>query len=692
MFVPENGSRHSFMIVCRPAAAKEEDTAMKNWLELIPISAKVHKRGSRMTGTCIALAVFLMAALFGMADRYLQGERTWQIHTYGSWQFTGDGDASQIYAVALFLALLVMAADVLMISGSLNGNVLQRTEFFGMLRCLGATRRQILRFVRLEALCWCRTAVPAGLFAAAAAVCLVSALMKTAGPERLSYIPVRGVSLPGTCTGAALGVLTVLLASRVPAKRAAQVSPLEAVRTAGRMAGNRRKTARFREFRPKTDRFLYQHPEAALGIRHAFLVKKGYVLMSGAFALCIVLFLAFTTVADFLAHALLPPPWTPELSVVSADNTCSIPRTAADAVLQMDGVKRVYGRMFAYNISMTAEKTEETGRTPSGQKKANLISYEENQFAWAEESLTAGSVKAVSENPGQVLYVAPPEEMAAEKEAVAAAEMGAGERAGGAAETGAEEGAGGAAETNGGAGEKASSPQISVGDRLTLVIGDRKQTVTVAGILSESPLARQEGTATLLVSERTFLELTGEEGYNILDIQFENGADRESVEAVKAYFTEGVTFEDSFDRMQAQKRLYRAMAILAWGFLAVIVGITVLHVANTIRMNAEAGKRQYGILRAVGLDGGQLFGMLAAQALSYAAGGCLMGWLLGIPVQRVLFLSLITSFWQDAWSLPLLPLAGITGIVLVSSLFAVVRPFRSLMRMSVVDVINRRQG
>ena len=410
-------------------------------------------------------------------------------------------------------------------------------------------------------------------------------------------------------------------------------------------------------------------------------MKKGYVLMSGAFALCIVLFLAFTTVADFLAHALLPPPWTPELSVVSADNTGSIPRSAADAVLQMDGVKRVYGRMFVYNISMTAEKMAEAGRTPSGRKMVNLISYEENQFAWAEESLAEGSVKDVSENPGQVLYVAPPEETGAE------------EGAAGAAETGTEEGGGAAAETNGGekAG-KASAPQISVGDRLTLAIGGREQTVTVAGILSESPLARQEGTATLLVSERTFLELTGEEGYNILDIQFENGADRENVEAIKAYFTEGVTFEDSFDRMQAQKRLYRAMAILAWGFLTVIVGITVLHVANTIRMNAESGKRQYGILRAMGLDGGQLFGMLAAQALSYAAGGCLMGWLLGIPVQRVLFLSLITSFWQDAWSLPLLPLAGITGIVLASSLLAVVLPFRSLMRMSVVDVINRRQG
>ena len=88
----------------------------------------------------------------------------------------------------------------------------------------------------------------------------------------------------------------------------------------------------------------------------------------------------------------------------------------------------------------------------------------------------------------------------------------------------------------------------------------------------------------------------------------------------------------------------------------------------------------------------EFFGMLASQSLSYAAGGCLLGWLFGIHIQRVLFLSLITSFWQDTWSLPLLPLAGIMGIVLASSLLAVVRPFRSLMRMSVVDVISRRQG
>ena len=61
------------------------------------------------------------------------------------------------------LFVLVLLAGVLMISGSMNSNLAQRTQFFGMMRCIGMSKRQVIRFVRLEALNWCRTAVPIGL-------------------------------------------------------------------------------------------------------------------------------------------------------------------------------------------------------------------------------------------------------------------------------------------------------------------------------------------------------------------------------------------------------------------------------------------------------------------------------------------------------------------------------------------------
>lgn len=41
---------------------------MKNYLNLVPISAKIHRKQSKMTRICIALAVFLVAVMFGLSD------------------------------------------------------------------------------------------------------------------------------------------------------------------------------------------------------------------------------------------------------------------------------------------------------------------------------------------------------------------------------------------------------------------------------------------------------------------------------------------------------------------------------------------------------------------------------------------------------------------------------------------------
>ena len=49
---------------------------MKSYLSLIPISAKVHRRQSRMTRICIILAVFLVTSIFSMAEMWTESETT----------------------------------------------------------------------------------------------------------------------------------------------------------------------------------------------------------------------------------------------------------------------------------------------------------------------------------------------------------------------------------------------------------------------------------------------------------------------------------------------------------------------------------------------------------------------------------------------------------------------------------------
>ena len=58
---------------------------MKHYLDLIPISAKVHRKQSRMTRICIILAVFLVTVIFGMADMEMRAQRLQSQKSDGGW-------------------------------------------------------------------------------------------------------------------------------------------------------------------------------------------------------------------------------------------------------------------------------------------------------------------------------------------------------------------------------------------------------------------------------------------------------------------------------------------------------------------------------------------------------------------------------------------------------------------------------
>lgn len=537
-------------------------------------------------------------------------------------QLEGKTGVNQIYQVAFILSVIVMLTCILMISSSLNSNVAERTEFFGMLRCLGATKRQIMRFVRLEGLYWCKTAIPIGIIFSVVIVWILSAAMRVINPQWFSSMPILGISWISVIASILLGLLTVLLAARSPAKRAAKVSPLTAV------SGNAGQTASFRKA-ANTTAFKI---ETALGIHHAKAKKKNYILMTGAFAVCITLFLTFSTLVDFMKNAFVPPIYTPELSIASETNACSIFNELLEQIKQNDVVKRAYGRMFAYEVP-----AENNGKNYN----ANLISYEENQFRWAADSLIAGSIETVMQQENQVLFV----------------------------QTG--------------------NIDVQVGDNISLTINNRPQIVTVAGILSDSPLARVEGTETFFCSEATFTALTGETGYTIIDIQFENNASSEDVKAIESIFSNGgVIFSDSLSQIQQQRNLYHTFAILVYGFLSIIVAITIFHIMNTISMGAATKMKEYGAMRAIGMSNRQLVKMIIAEAGTYAINGVIWGCIIGLPMHWIIYVSLITNIWRTAWSVPFIPLILIIAIVLSASLLAVREPAKRLQRMSIVENIS----
>ena len=192
----------------------------------------------------------------------------------------------------------------------------------------------------------------------------------------------------------------------------------------------------------------------------------------------------------------------------------------------------------------------------------------------------------------------------------------------------------------------------------------------------------------VICSEETFSQLTGETGYTILDVQFRFGSDEEDVAEVEALFGEGVTFTDVLIQAQQQRGLYYAFATLVYGFLSIIVAITIFHIMNTISMGVSARTRQYGVMRAIGMSNQQLTRMISAEAASYAISGVILGCIFGLLFHWFLYSSLITRTFGNPWSVPWLELCLIIGVILATTALAVRGPARRLHAMSIVENIS----
>ena len=559
-----------------------------------------------------------LKAQFGLSNEQVS-ENTKLLGLLGQ---SSDSFMVQVYISAAVLFVLVLFAGSMMIASSLNSNVAQRTEFFGLMRCVGATPKQVMRLVRKEALSWCRFAIPVGVLSGVVVVWILCFILRLLSPEYFGAMPGFSISVPSILAGIIVGLLTVLLAAQSPAKRASKVSPLAAV------SGNANDLQPIR----KAANTKWLKVDTSLGIHHAKSSRKNYVLMVASFGLSIVLFLSFSVTITFMNHTLTPLyPWAPDISIVSSDNSCSVDRTFVDELKNNPVVDKVYGRMFAYDVPVTVNGAEKT---------VVLISYDEQQFEWASDYLQSGSLETVQNelNTGLTVYDA--------------------------------------------------QNMMQIGDAVTMQIGDQPVKIQITGLLATSPFNNTGSSGIIIVSENTFRQITGEENYTIIDMQLSSSATDEDVNAIHRTYGAGFNFVDKRMDNSSTLGVYYCVWLFLYGFLALIALITIFNVINSIALSVAARTKQYGVFRAIGLSTRQLSKMVIAEAATYAVSGCVIGTLVGMICNKLLFNLLISSKWGEAWIPPFTELGIILLIVILSVVLAVYGPIQKIHQMSIVDTIS----
>ena len=520
-----------------------------------------------------------------------------------------------VYGMAGVLFALVLLAGVLMISGTMNSNIAQRTRFFGMMRCLGMSKQQVVHFVRMEALNWCRIAVPIGLVLGTFSSWAVCGALRYGIGGEFATTPVFRLSMGGLCAGAVVGVVTVLLAAQAPAKQAAEVPPVAAA-SGSEQAAVVHHAANLGSGRTET----------ALGIYHATASKKNWFLITASFALSIVLALGFIVILQF-ASLLLPSlaPWQADVIYTGYDNERVLPDTMAQQLRRMPGVARVWGCTGLVHVPASSDR--------NNVEQVTFCSYDDFMLESSKSMVVKGRMAKNSGADNEVMTM-----------------------------------------------YNKTNP-IRVGDTITV----NGVPLTVVGAFSQGIFPDD---VTLIAPETLFRRVAGEQNYNMIGVQLDRTASDETVLALAAFSSDQIVVQDLRESNRQDRGTYYAARIVLYGFLAIIGGISLLNIVNSISMSVSARMKQYGILRAIGMDDAQLKRMVSAEAGTYAVSGLVVGIALGLVLNRKLYILLITHYFGAAWQVPWGCLAVIVVVVLAAVVLAVYNPVRRILMQPITATIS----
>ncbi len=597
------------------------------------------------------------------------------IDTGVNWGYTGARmsdlvDPMTVIAIVA-VVLLIIFTGYLIIYNVFQISVAGDIRFYGLLKTIGTTPRQLRRIIRLQALALSAAGIPIGLIIG---WFIGGQLTPVIVAQLDGIVPMTSVSPWIFVIAAAFALLTVLISCRKPGRMAARVSPVEAVRyTEGGSEKTRAKGRKARKVSPFTmawanlGRSKGKTVVTVLSLSLAVVLLTVTVNFAGGFDMD--KYVSNFTASDFIvANA-----GKFQTSTVFSDEQ-ALPQSAIDAINAQGGITDsgvVYGQTFGALEYVTEDwfrQNKERFYTP--EQLDNLIRLTDrnedglladriqlsgmSNFALDHLTVLEGDLSALYE-PGS--------------RAIAAVY--------------AEDDYGNA---------DLDSHWARLGDTVTVRYVEETEYVdpdtgiayasvedvpdganwverpvqyrdveyTVAALVTvPSALSyRYYGSDEFILNDQTFIQDSGTDSvmYYAFDTTDEANA---AMESFLADYTENVNPELDYESKATYAGEFesmRSMFLLLGGALSFIVGLVgVLNFFNAILTGIIARQRELAVLQAVGMTGRQLRAMLIWEGLLYALGAAGLALILTLTLGPVTFQAVEGLFWFFTYHLNLTP-------------------------------------
>ena len=518
--------------------------------------------------------------------------------------------SSLIITCALLISI-ILGMMMMVVRNTFAISVDEKLQQFGILRCLGASRKSIRSIVRCEAFITWGIAAPVGVAGTIVAMQVIFAVIRTIDSELLSMLTLHWAAWP-FALALSVSLICVLLAAASPAHKCAKVSPMGAVRGEASLRQDIKK-ARGGWFTKRV--FGFAGLMSARSMRRN---PRKYRATLLSVTCSIAFFMLINGFTSGMRASLSMYASASNMDVtVSAEQDADSDGQVLKKLKAIDSAKDI-ARMLTIPVRLNVADSAFTDEVVqlyddvSSAKYANLRFIGESEFRQLTFDGRAPSYEEFCQ-PGAAVVM--------QKLVLGGSRSGL---------------------------KLYETMKLQPGDRLPVELNSASGAETavsynVAGTLKALPwYCSNTGSIVIFASDRNIP--AGADAYCTYALRAQDGRAAELCKAItELSYTGGMskwTVETIYLYMRENRALLQVMDIFLYGFTAVIMLICAMNLLNTIKTNLSSRKREICMLRALGMSRKQMIHMLSLECLWYAVLGTILGLILGLPLETLLITSM----------------------------------------------------
>ncbi|UTR16520.1 FtsX-like permease family protein [Salipaludibacillus sp. LMS25] len=543
-----------------------------------------------------------------------------------------DNLRSTMYSLAGIIMLVIIVGSIALIYNAFAISVSERARHLGMLSSVGATKKQKRNSVFFEGTIIGLISVPLGILSGLAGIGVTfwfsnrlfqDALNTT---EKLTVI----VTPISVFIAISISIVTIFISTYLPARKASKISAIDAIRqtTDIKLTGKVIKTA-------KLVRHLFGM-EAEIGLKNIKRNKRKYQITVFSLVISIILFL----VVSFFTHTLER---SIELSLedinydiqIYLSENFEMDEQSLDAISSLEDVTDYAILEETAFYTMVDETNISDLLRERVKNEPDLL--EEGQYPYYVEvfSLNNESLEKYAKEIGtdaQPLFNEKSFKAIVVDQAVYQDEL-QGKRM------------------------EIKTINTSEGEILDLVYddGDNEKkdfvsTITIEALTDQLPMGVTTGggigTIKVFVSEAVYNHLlTLESRTHSNEYIYLNSSDPiKTQEEIEGLVEGNINIYNVYKSRQQQEQFILFMSVFIYGFIALITIISIANIFNTISTSISLRKREFGMLKSVGMTPKSFNKMIRYESMFYGLKSLLYGLPISIGIMYLLHRSMMSTF------------------------------------------------